>query len=128
MCETIVRNHSAKPYQISLFTVITVQWATTVDCVLVEGLPGLQTSLLCCRGVLCDVLSVHIENTLSDRVLVPRPSRLARPLPARVLPSARPPPRPRRLTAGPAANQAKPTPAHGPVIVPPRACIAPSAT
>ena len=41
----------AKPHQISVFTVITVQWATTVDCVFVEGLPGLQTSLLCCRGV-----------------------------------------------------------------------------
>ena len=41
----------AKPYQISVFTVITVQWATPVDCVLVEGLSGLQTVLLCCRGV-----------------------------------------------------------------------------
>ena len=50
VCETIVRNHSAKPYQISLFTVITVQWATTVNCVFVEGQPGLQTSLLCYRG------------------------------------------------------------------------------
>ena len=40
----------AKPYQISVFTVITVQWATTVNCVFVEGQPGLQTSLLCYRG------------------------------------------------------------------------------
>ena len=41
-----MRNHSAKPYQISLFTGIIVQWATTVDCVVVEGLPGLQNRAL----------------------------------------------------------------------------------
>ena len=50
-----MRNLSAKPYQISVFTVITDHWATKVDCVLVEGLAWLQTSLLCCKGV-CDSL------------------------------------------------------------------------